>query len=48
MTPESFVGAYLALVDVYVAMSQEEKEQVAAAFVKERAEAEGWRKVVSA
>jgi hypothetical protein len=42
VSAEEFVAQYMALVDAYVAMSQEEKEQVSAAFVKDRSRREGW------
>ena len=42
MTPEAFVAQYMALVDAYVAMTQEEKEAVSTAFVKDRSRREGW------
>ena len=46
MTPLAFVAQYMGLLDVYAAMSDEEREAVTTEFVRVRSDREGWRKVV--
>jgi hypothetical protein len=43
MTPNAFVEQYMALIDAYAAMTNDEREAVSTAFVKAKSVREGWR-----